>query len=183
MRRMGAVRCSASHQLVSALTTSAIPRMVSEMAGKLSAPKMLGRRGVVTTVYIEPSGATICGAAREGRKLPGTGSRLMNSKRRGGAFRQPAAENVLTVGTDDEELAIDHGILVLFQPALQRADAAASQNLRRLDGHGGTALILEGLVFPGSDGERGGDAAADDERHREQEQQENPEEEAMHAPR
>ena len=50
MRRMGAVRCSASHQLVSALTTSAMPRMVREMAGKLSAPKMLGRRGIDTTV-------------------------------------------------------------------------------------------------------------------------------------
>jgi len=42
--------------------------MVSEMAGRLSAPKMLGRRGVITTVYIDPSGATICGVARLGRK-------------------------------------------------------------------------------------------------------------------
>ncbi len=47
---MGALRCSASHQLVSALTTSAMQRMVSEIAGKLSAPKMLGRRGTNSTV-------------------------------------------------------------------------------------------------------------------------------------
>src|ERR1700684_4655693 len=107
MRRMGAVRCSASHQLVSALTTSAMPRMVSDMAGKLSAPKMLGRRGVVTTVYIDPSGATICGAAREGRKLPGTGSRLMNSKRRGAGFRGPAPGNVRPSGALTKEWGDD----------------------------------------------------------------------------
>src|SRR5450631_759932 len=64
MRRMGAVKCSASHQLVRALTTSAMIRIVSEMAGKLSAPKMLGRRGVNNTVYTAPSAPMICGGAR-----------------------------------------------------------------------------------------------------------------------
>ena len=64
---MGALKCSASRQLVMALTTSAIPKMVSEMGGRDSAPKMLGRRGEYNTVYSVPSAATICGAAREGR--------------------------------------------------------------------------------------------------------------------
>src|SRR5258708_27414019 len=76
MRRIGAVRCSASHQLVSALTTNAMPRMVSDMAGRLSAPNTLGRRGVVNTEYTDPSAATICGADRDGRKFRGTDSGL-----------------------------------------------------------------------------------------------------------
>ena len=50
MRRIGALKCRAIHQLAMALTTSAMPRMVSEMPGKLSAPKILGRRGASSTV-------------------------------------------------------------------------------------------------------------------------------------
>jgi hypothetical protein len=73
MRRMGALKCCASDQLVSAVTTSAMPRMVSDIAGRLSAPKMLGRRGISSTVYAAPSVPTICGAERLGRKLPGGG--------------------------------------------------------------------------------------------------------------
>jgi hypothetical protein len=45
MRRIGALKCCASHQLASALTTSAMPRTASGMPGRLNAPKMLGRRG------------------------------------------------------------------------------------------------------------------------------------------
>jgi hypothetical protein len=50
MRRMGALKCCASHQLVRALTMRAMHRMVSEISGRLSAPKMLGRRGTSSTV-------------------------------------------------------------------------------------------------------------------------------------
>jgi len=48
---------------------------------------------------------------------------------------------------------------------------AALEDLGCLDGRRGAALKIERFALAGSDGERGGDAAADDERHREQEEQ------------
>ena len=88
------VRCSASHQLVSALTTSAMQRMVREIAGRLSAPKMLGRRGTDKHGVDRAVGgddlrrgarwAEIAGRrTRDPRgSSPATDSRLTNSSRR-----------------------------------------------------------------------------------------------------
>src|ERR1700722_19012311 len=86
MRRMGALRCCASHQLVSALTMSAMHRMVSEISGRLNAPNMLGRRGTRSTVNTPPSAPKICGAARDDLRLTNS-SRLKNCRRRGAALQ------------------------------------------------------------------------------------------------
>ncbi len=115
MRRMGALKCCASHQLVSAVTTSAMQMMASEISGRLNAPKMLGRRGTSSTVKTPPSAPKICGAARPGRRLP---LRLTNSSRLKifqaprRALGQAPAQDVRPVRTDDVQIAVRHGVLV-----------------------------------------------------------------------
>jgi hypothetical protein len=50
IRRMGALKALASHQLAKALTTSANPKVVNQIPGRLNAPNALGRRGTSKTV-------------------------------------------------------------------------------------------------------------------------------------